>query len=85
MRVLRRASAHLKNGGRLYFPVLSLSRAHRIVNEAYALYGSAVKRVEEKMILFCKELRDHMDELAALRESGGGSTTRFAVPGPCGI
>ena len=70
MRVLRDASAHLNRGGRLYFPVLSLSRAHKIVNEAYALYGSAVKLLEERMIPFCRELRDHMDELKALRERG---------------
>ena len=70
MRVLRDASAHLNSGGRLYFPVLSLSRAQKIINEAYALYGSAVKLVQEKMIPFCKELRDHVDEFKAMRERG---------------
>ena len=70
MRVLRDASAHLNSGGRLYFPVLSLSRAHKIVSEAYALYGGAVRLIEEKMIPFCRELRDHTDGLKALRERG---------------
>ena len=70
MRVLRDASAHLNRGGWLYFPVLSLSKAPRIVNEAYALYGSTVRMLEEKMIPFCKELREHVDELKVLRERG---------------
>lgn len=70
MRVLRDASAYLNSGGRLYFPVLSLSRAQKIVNEAYALYGSAVDLVAEKMIPFCKELREQVDGLKALRDTG---------------
>ena len=70
IRVLEDAASHLHSGGRLYFPVLGLSKARKTMDKAYGLYGDTVRLIEEKAIPFCRELYDHMDELKSLKAQG---------------
>jgi len=68
--MLRQSPRHLAPGGTLWFPVLSLSNAARIVAVATEIYGSGVELVAAKLIPFSPELKDNLATLTRLRERG---------------
>ncbi len=68
--VLKRASSHLKPGGRLFFPVLSLSNAERIVAVAQEQFPGRLTKVTSRRVPFNPELKDHLDVLLTLRSRG---------------
>lgn len=67
--MLRQSPPHLAPGGTLWFPVLSLSNAARIVAVANEVYGG-VELVAAKLIPFSPELRDNLATLTRLRDRG---------------
>jgi len=67
--VLERAPDFLAPGGRLVFPVLTLSREARILERAQARFGS-VEQVEEQWYPFGEELLAHFPEVEALAAAG---------------
>jgi len=68
--MLRQSPRHLAPGGALWFPVLSLSNAARIVAVATEIYGGNVELVAAKLIPFSPELKDNLATLRRLREAG---------------
>ena len=67
--MLRQSPRHLAPGGTLWFPVLSLSNAARIVAVANEVYRG-VELVTAKLIPFSPELRDNLATLTRLRDRG---------------
>lgn len=67
--MLRQSPRHLMPGGTLWFPVLSLSNAARIVAVANEVYRD-VELVAAKLIPFSPELRDNLATLTRLRDHG---------------
>lgn len=70
VQVLDESKQHLTPDGMLYFPVLSLSRASRIVAAAQAVYVNTVECVATYAIPFCRELSDSVDELVVMQREG---------------
>ena len=70
IRMLQQSREHLARGGRLYFPVLSLSSAGRIVDVAEQIYGDRLARVATKQIPFNPELKNNLPQLRELRDAG---------------
>lgn len=70
VRMLEGAQDHLTPTGRIYFPVLSLSRSARIVECAREVFGNALENVASYRIPFTRELLEYIDELNALRDQG---------------
>ncbi len=68
--MLRQSQRHLNPGGCLFFPVLSLSNAGRIVAEARQLYGQRLALVASKQVPFNHELKEHLESLQDLRDRG---------------
>ena len=68
--MLRHSPRHLAPGGVLWFPVLSLSNAARIVAAAGEVYGSRVELVAARLIPFSPELKENLPTLARLRDRG---------------
>lgn len=69
VQVLEQAPRHLNTGGRLIFPVLSLSNEQRILEAARAHF-SEVTLITEQTWLLPEELTRHFDKLQPLREEG---------------
>ncbi len=69
VRMLEQAPKHLNPGGRLLFPVLSLSNENRILNVARAHF-SEVDLVSEQTWFLPEELTRHFDKLRPLQEEG---------------
>ena len=63
------APLHLNDGGKFFFPVLSLSNSEKIISAANDKFSS-VKRVSHKQWKLPDELREHMDLLVELRLKG---------------
>jgi precorrin-6B methylase 2 len=61
---------HLKPGGFLLFPVLSLSRQARIVEVARQVYGERLVRVASRRIPFSGDLKDNLSRLQHLQSQG---------------
>ena len=68
--MLEVARQHLKPGGRLYFPVISLSNFHRIMDTAGSVFGSCLEMVGQKFIPFCEEFKRNLPRLEQLRQTG---------------
>ncbi len=68
--VLRHAGAFLRPGGRLVFPVLSLSNAAAIDSAARQVFGPALTKITERSIPFHPRLYEHRERLEALRSAG---------------
>ncbi len=68
--MLRQSPRHLEPGGALWFPVLSLSNAARIVAVAGEVYGDGLELVAAKLIPFSPELKDNLATLTRLRDRG---------------
>jgi len=69
LEVLARASEYLAPGGRLVFPVLTLSREEAVLREARSRFG-AVELVEEQWYPVSEELAAHLPLLERLAASG---------------
>ena len=67
--VLQRAPRHLNRGGMLIFPVLSLSREERILDEAH-IYFSQVSLVGEQVWFIPEEMLRHFDIIKPLLDQG---------------
>jgi release factor glutamine methyltransferase len=70
VKVLADAKEYLRPGGQIYFPVLSLSRAKRIIECAQQLFHDSAKCLASYSIPFCKELTAATEELESLRKRG---------------
>lgn len=68
--VIRSAPNYLRSGGKLIFPILSLSRASLIEAIASATFGSSLFKVAEKLIPFHPALYQHRTRLEELKEQG---------------
>lgn len=68
--VITQARDYLNPGGTLYFPVIGLSAAQRIINHAHEVFDNTAECVGSYQFPFCKELVDEMDEMEKLRERG---------------
>jgi SAM-dependent methyltransferase len=68
--MLTASRSHLREGGTLYFPVLSLSDAGKIRRWAMQTYGKSVKLVAEKWVPFCREFKEGLGYLEELKAEG---------------
>lgn len=68
--VIDTAKNHLSPGGRLVFPILSLSQAPLIEARARQVFGDCLTRLFEKYIPFHRSLYQHVDTLAAQKRAG---------------
>ena len=69
LNVLERAPDFLAPGGRLVFPVLTLSRESAVLEQAHARFA-AVEQVEEQWYPLGDELLTHFGEIEALAAAG---------------
>ncbi len=69
VRVLEEAPAYLKKNGSLFFPVLSLSNAPKIVDKAHACFR-VVKEVRAQEWALPDEMTPHLDKLREIRSEG---------------
>ncbi len=69
LEVLERAPDVLAPGGRLVFPVLTLSREARVLERAHERFAG-LEQVEEQWYPLTEELRAHAPELEALAADG---------------
>ena len=70
VRMLRSASEHLTPGGKLFFPVLSLSNRMRILEAGSAVFDGRLECVAKKQVPFSPELKANLPTLVELRERG---------------
>lgn len=70
VRMLKAVSRHLLPGGKLYFPVLSLSNRTKILSAAQAAFGERLQCVATKQIPFSPELKANLPTLIELRQRG---------------
>ncbi len=68
--MLQRARAYLKEGGQLYFPVLSLANHQRILEVAREVYGDKLESVASKWVPFCDEFKENMAEMERMKNEG---------------
>lgn len=68
--MLREAPARLAPGGRLYFPVLSLSASARTVAAASRQFGNRLAKIASRLIPFNDELKANLPALADLQAQG---------------
>jgi precorrin-6B methylase 2 len=69
VQVLQKASAHLKNGGRFFFPVISLSNVDKILTEARRNFSNVECLCREQWPL-PQEMQKHLETLKRLRDEG---------------
>ena len=67
--VIENAHHHLNSGGRLFFPVLSLSSEARILQSAHKIFP-VVERLLRKTWPLPDEMKEHIDLLRSLKEKG---------------
>lgn len=68
-RVLEEAPAYLKKDGNLFFPVISLSNAPKILKKAHACFRF-VKQVAAQDWMLPAEMAPHLDKLHEIRSKG---------------
>lgn len=68
--MLNQAKEYLAEGGLLYFPLISLSNASKILDTAKAIFGNSLTKVSEKTIPFCNEFKKKIDDLERLKQKG---------------
>jgi len=68
--MLKHAERHLKPAGELYFPVLSLCAAGKIIDAAEEAFGGRLSLVASKQFPFNQELNEHLATLVELRNRG---------------
>lgn len=67
LRMLEEVGDFLRPGGRLYFPVISLSRSEAILSKASEVFGSHLEVLADTMIPFCPEFYEHLALLEDLQ------------------
>ena len=70
VRMLRESSKHVKPGGHLYFPVLSLSQSETILATARELFAKRLTCVATKLVPFNNELKRNIGTLTRLQDAG---------------
>jgi methylase of polypeptide subunit release factors len=70
IKVLDQARHHLRPGGWIYFPILSLSAGRKIVDSAQRFFAGTAECLASYSIPFCKEFYDAIEELEQLRQRG---------------
>ena len=70
IRMLRKSPDYLSTSGCLFFPVISLANADRMLAVAHEVYGSDIQRIACKFIPFNKELQANMAILTRLKNEG---------------
>ena len=70
IRVLKESPRHLRHGGRIVFPVLSLSASHRVIACANEVFGDGFRVLSTSVIPFPQSLVSSIASLDALREEG---------------
>lgn len=68
--MLKDAEDYLAPGGRLFFPVLSLSNRRRILDTAQEIFGDRVRCLVTKHVPFSPELKANLPTLLELRDLG---------------
>jgi len=68
--MLRQSPQHLRAGGQLFFPVLSLSNGAKIVAVAREIFGDRLELAASRLIPFNQELKDNLATLERLRDEG---------------
>lgn len=61
---------HLNSDGYLIFPVITLSRAEKIVDKAKSIFGEHMEQVDSKLIPLQDELKEYAERLRELKEEG---------------
>lgn len=67
LRMLEEVGEFLRPGGKLYFPVISLSRSEMILSKAAEVFGSRLEVLADTMIPFCPKFYEHLELLEDLR------------------
>ena len=67
LQMLSEVQKYLKPGGKLYFPVLSLSRSLKILSKAEEVFGGNLEVLVDKMIPFCPKFYERLPLLEALQ------------------
>ena len=70
LRMLEEVREFLKPGGKLYFPLISLSRSEKILSKAAEVFGSHLEVLADTMIPFCPEFYEHLPLLEDLQRLG---------------
>ena len=71
IRMLTQAREYLTENGHLYFPVLSLAKAEKIIDIAQDTFGEGLEELMRKRsIPFCAELKERMAKLEVLKSQG---------------
>lgn len=70
LRMLREAPSHLTETGVLYFPLLSLANAGKLLAYATEIFGNRIQQVFSRMIPFCRELQQDIERLEDMRQKG---------------
>ncbi|NKB25078.1 MAG: methyltransferase [Kiritimatiellae bacterium] len=68
--MLEESKKYLNGGGSLYFPVLSLADSPKILRKAMDVYGDGLQLLSEKWVPFCKEFKEKIVELEAMKKEG---------------
>ena len=66
---ITKSPKHLNEGGKFFFPILSLSNTEKIIETANATFASVTK-VAHKEWKLPDEMKEHMDTLVDLRSKG---------------
>lgn len=70
IQMLAEAREHLRPGGLMYFPVLSLAAAPKILEAARKLYGESLEPVAQKWVPFCDEFKENMPLMQQMKADG---------------
>jgi len=68
--MLEGTPSHLNKGGYLIFPVITLSKAEKIVDKAKSIFGDQLEQVDSKLIPLQDELKEYAERLRELKEEG---------------
>ena len=66
---IKQAPAYLSDGGKFFFPVLSLSNVDRIISTASSVFKN-VERISHKVWALPDEMKPHMEKLKDLNSKG---------------
>jgi SAM-dependent methyltransferase len=66
---IRQAPSHLLDGGKFFFPVLSLSNVDKIISCVNEVFEN-VEKLSHKVWMLPEEMNDHLDRLEELHKKG---------------
>lgn len=70
LNMLEGTPSHLNEDGYLIFPVITLSRAEKIIDKAKSIFGEHLEQVDSKLIPLQDELKEYVERLRELKEEG---------------